>query len=143
MKNPFRRNKAVKAASPKEIRAGLQEHLDYWDRRILAGDPLFDQWMVDAYEATKEALAAMDKMEAAGIDTGKGEIVSILERTPSSIVLELKSFDTYSSYRLITIFNGIRSEISGIAETEEEAISDGYRTAERDYPGTRVELKRI
>ena len=141
----FRSKKnVVKAASPKEIRAGLQEHLDYWDRRILAGDPLFDQWMVDAYNATKEALAAMDKMEAAGIDTGKDEIVSSLERVPSSITLQVRKLgDTYCPYSMVTLFNGIRTEVSGSADSEQKAVAAVYALAEKYHPGVPVTFEGI
>lgn len=140
----FRSKKnVVKAASPKEIRAGLQEHLDYWDRRILAGDPLFDQWMADAYKATKEALAAMDKLEDAGIDTGKDEIVSSLERVPSSIVLQVQNLRGFCSYSMVTLFNGIRTEFSGSADSEQKAVAAVYALAEKYHPGVPVTFEGV
>jgi hypothetical protein len=68
----------LKAPSPREMRLGFQQQLDYWDDRMRHGDPLFDQEMVDARDYAIEGLALMDKFEEIGYDTGKGEIVSDL-----------------------------------------------------------------
>lgn len=131
-----RKNKGeVKAASPQEIRAGLQEYLDYWDRRILLGDPLFDQWMVDAYEATKKGLEAMDALEEAGIPTGKDEIKSKLERTPSSVVLSIKKkLGGYYSYNLAITLNGGTAHLSGEGKSEGEILEKMEARVAKDYP---------
>lgn len=66
------------SAKPIEIRRGFQSLLDYWDSRIRIGDPLFDQWMHDAREASIEGLALMDKLEEAGYSTGKSLVKTSL-----------------------------------------------------------------
>ena len=68
----------LKVPSPREMRLGFQEQLDYWDDRMRHGDPLFDQYMVDARDYAIEGLVLMDKFEEIGYDTGKSEIVSDL-----------------------------------------------------------------
>lgn len=53
-------------ASKKGTRAALEDALetvqsvvDHFDYRVSVGDPLFDQWMVDAYESSQKAVAEM------------------------------------------------------------------------------------
>jgi len=65
----------------RDARIAFQDQVDYWDTRMFYGDPLFDQWMVDALEASKEGLLALDKLETAGAYTGKDEVIS---KTPTS-----------------------------------------------------------
>lgn len=43
--------------------AALATHA-YWETRIQMGDPLFDQWMVEAHQTSLEAAIAIDRMIA-------------------------------------------------------------------------------
>ncbi len=65
LKGMFRQR--TKTVSLKEVHASLQAYVNYWEGRIANGDLLLDQWMCDAYEAAKEALAAVDRI---GVATG-------------------------------------------------------------------------
>ncbi len=64
----------TKTVSLKEVHASLQTYVNYWESRIANGDLLLEQWMYDAYEAAKEALAAVDRIGVAiGIDLTQEE----------------------------------------------------------------------
>lgn len=58
-------NQRTKTGSLKEVRASLQAYVNYWEGRLEKGDLLLDEWMWDAYEAAKEAVAAVDRISAA------------------------------------------------------------------------------
>jgi hypothetical protein len=56
---------APKVGSQEAIRAAIASTdsiVNYWDTRIQLGDPLFDQWMVDAHESAKAASKNLKKL---------------------------------------------------------------------------------
>lgn len=77
-----------KGLHPKDARRMFQEQVDYWEGRMSLGDPLFDQWMVDAYEAARDGLRVMDRLQEAGVRTGiraaaREHDVRVAKRGPS------------------------------------------------------------
>lgn len=59
------KNQAPKVGSQEAIRAAIESTdsiVNYWDTRIQLGDPLFDQWMVDAHESAKAASENLKKL---------------------------------------------------------------------------------
>lgn len=59
------KNQAPKVGSQEAIRAAIESTdsiVNYWDTRIQLGDPLFDQWMVDAHESSKAASENLKKL---------------------------------------------------------------------------------
>jgi hypothetical protein len=86
----FGKRKASTRPTLRDARQAFQEQVDYWETRMFYGDPLFDQWMVDALEASKEGLAALDKLEEAGATTGKDEIVSTTPTHFSTVEVALE-----------------------------------------------------
>lgn len=59
------KDQAPKVGSQEAIRAAIESTdsiVNYWDTRIQLGDPLFDQWMVDAHESAKAASENLKKL---------------------------------------------------------------------------------
>lgn len=59
------KNQAPKVGSQEAIRAAIESTdsiVNYWDTRIQLGDPLFDQWMVDAHESAKASSENLKKL---------------------------------------------------------------------------------
>ena len=63
----------------REARIGLINVRNYFVGRMNKGDPLFDQWMVDALEASQEGLKNLDKLEdALGVPESTREEINTL-----------------------------------------------------------------
>lgn len=59
------KTQAPKVGSQEAIRAAIESTdsiVNYWDTRIQLGDPLFDQWMVDAHESARGASENLKKL---------------------------------------------------------------------------------
>lgn len=59
-----------KKPSLKEARFAFEGIVAYWEGRMAKGDPLFDQWMVDALEAAQDGIAVLDRLQECGYKTG-------------------------------------------------------------------------
>lgn len=81
----FSRNKKNRQA--RAARRYFQDGVDYWEGRIALGDPLFDQHMVDSYEAAKQGIDALNKLEVIGIDTGMNDILPRERKSPYTSVV--------------------------------------------------------
>jgi hypothetical protein len=58
-------NKARKSGSKESLEEALEsveEVVDYFQNRVNLGDPLFDQWMVDAFDSAKLAHSEIKKL---------------------------------------------------------------------------------
>lgn len=89
-----------RSSSAINARKYFQRNLDFWEGRELLGDVFLDEWMTDTYDAMRQGLAVLDKLEESGIDTGKNKVVSKLKRVPNSIIIRshLKTVGIYEHY---------------------------------------------
>jgi hypothetical protein len=79
-----------KHATLRDAREAFQRDLDYWNTRRFNGDPLFDQWMVDAVEADENGLAMLNWLEDLGADTGAADILPKVPHAHKTVELKVR-----------------------------------------------------
>lgn len=70
-----------------DARIAFNHVAEYYTMRARAGDPFFDQYMVDNVGAVKAGLAALDVLQEGGYDTGIRET----ERTMAKMCKRARS----------------------------------------------------
>ena len=124
----------------RDARRALQAQVDYWETRIFYGDPLFDQWMVDALGAARDGVTALDKLEALGADTGRETIRPATPHHYTTVGIDLRALPN-ATWEPTYVLDG-RARLTRAARltgTRQEAFAQ----ARADFQGPKVSAETV